>query len=174
MHVVCHPNAMRQYMVNWKEFVGPLFQMVDREAATNMATARLRDELLAYPDIPTSWKAPEAPATASPLLTMQLKKDDLALAFFSTLTTFATPRDITLQQLRIECFYPADSATSALRGNLRSRVSPHAYLCRHFGVHQFQDIGPVEIAAEFDDLTVAQPANVAACNFDPRWLAICL
>jgi hypothetical protein len=35
----------------------------------------------------------------------------MSVAFFSTLTMLATPRDIMLEQLRIECFYPADTAT---------------------------------------------------------------
>jgi hypothetical protein len=39
------------------------------------------------------------------------KKDDLALGFFSTLTMLATPRDVILEELRIECFYPADQET---------------------------------------------------------------
>jgi hypothetical protein len=32
---------------------------------------------------------------------------------FSTITTFGTPQDVTLQELRIECFFPADEATRA-------------------------------------------------------------
>jgi hypothetical protein len=44
---------------------------------------------------------------------MRLEKGPLRLAFFSTLTALATPRDVTLEQLRIECFYPADGETEA-------------------------------------------------------------
>jgi hypothetical protein len=33
---------------------------------------------------------------------------------FSTITTFGTPQDVTLQELRIECFFPADEATRVL------------------------------------------------------------
>lgn len=115
MHMICHPDGIRRFIVNWEEFAGPLVQMLHREAAssTNAAAARLRDTLLAYPGMPTRWKVPDPRAPVPPVLTMQLKKDDLALAFFSTLTTLATPRDIMLEQLRIECFYPADAATDA-------------------------------------------------------------
>ena len=35
------------------------------------------------------------------------------MRFFSTVTTLGTPRDITLQEIRIECFFPADAATEA-------------------------------------------------------------
>lgn len=113
MHMVCHPEGLRQFIVNWEEFAGPLIQTIHREAAggTNVHAARLRDELLAHPGMPPRWKIPDPRAPVPPVLTMRLKKDDLSLAFFSTLTTLATPRDVMLEQLRIECFYPADRAT---------------------------------------------------------------
>ena len=44
---------------------------------------------------------------------MRLQHGDVRLAFFSTITALASPIDITLQQLRIESFYPADAATEA-------------------------------------------------------------
>ena len=53
-----------------------------------------------------------------PLVSMQLRKDDLSLTFFSMITTLGTPRDVTLQQLKIECFFPADAATEQLARRL--------------------------------------------------------
>jgi transcriptional regulator with XRE-family HTH domain len=110
---VFHPEALRPYIANWEEYAGALMQALHREAAdgTNASAARLRDELLTYPDVAPRWKVPDPFSVVPPLLTMRLKKDDLSLAFFKTLTMFAVPRDITLQQLRIECFYPADTIT---------------------------------------------------------------
>ena len=47
---------------------------------------------------------------------LQLKTDAGALAFFSTTTVFGTPVDITLSELAVEAFFPADAATAdALR-----------------------------------------------------------
>ena len=57
------------------------------------------------------------------LLTLRLEKGDLRLAFFSTLTVLATPRDVTLEQLRIECFYPADAETDATARRLAAAAS---------------------------------------------------
>jgi transcriptional regulator with XRE-family HTH domain len=115
LHAICHPQGLRRFIANWEEFAGPLIQALHREAAggANVTAARLRDELLAYPGMPARWKVPDPDAPAPPLLTMRLEKGDLRLAFFSTLTTLATPRDVTLEQLRIECFYPADGETEA-------------------------------------------------------------
>lgn len=112
MHILCHPKGVRRFMTNWEEFVGPLIQSIHREAAAGNSASilQLRDELLSYPGMPTSWKTAN-PVAAPPLLTMRLKKDDLHLAFFTTLTTFANPHEVTLQQLRVECLFPADKAT---------------------------------------------------------------
>ena len=40
-----------------------------------------------------------------------MQKDDTHLSFFTTLTTLGTPYDITLHELRIESFFPADEST---------------------------------------------------------------
>jgi len=45
------------------------------------------------------------------LLTVHLKRANLELQFFSTIATLGTPYDITLQELRIECLFPADETT---------------------------------------------------------------
>jgi transcriptional regulator with XRE-family HTH domain len=113
MRTIFHLEAMRQYIVNWEEYAGPLMQTLHREAADglNVNAARLRDELLTYPGVPARWKVADPQFFVPPMLTMQLRKDELSLKFFNTLTTLAMPRDITLQQLRIECFYPADTIT---------------------------------------------------------------
>jgi transcriptional regulator with XRE-family HTH domain len=113
MHILCHPKGVRLFMTNWEEFVGPLIQSIHHEAAVSNSAGvlQLRDELLSYPGMPASWKSANPVSAALPLLTMQLKKGDLHLAFFATLTTFAHPHDVTLQQLRVECLFPADKAT---------------------------------------------------------------
>jgi hypothetical protein len=56
---------------------------------------------------------------------MRLQKADVSFAFFSTLTALATPRDITLQQLRIECFYPAYAVTEETARRLAAQDAHH-------------------------------------------------
>jgi transcriptional regulator with XRE-family HTH domain len=113
MHVVFHPKGLRQFIVNWDEFAGQMIQILHRDVAqASRVSAQLLDEIVAYPGLPAEWKFPRNPAGSSPVMTMQLQKGDLRLAFFSTLTTLAMPTDAALQKLKIECFYPADSATA--------------------------------------------------------------
>jgi transcriptional regulator with XRE-family HTH domain len=126
MHVVFHPKGLRQFIVNWEEFAGSLIQILHREVAQggNSAAVQLRDEIFTYPGLPSGWKAPHGPSHDSPVLAMHLRKGDLDLAFFSTLTTFAMPRDVALQQLKIECFYPADTKTAEVARRLAATSPP--------------------------------------------------
>ena len=59
-----------------------------------------------------------SPRTAPPLagdllLPIHIRRGDLDLRLFSTIMTLGTPRDVTLQELRIETFFPADAASDA-------------------------------------------------------------
>jgi transcriptional regulator with XRE-family HTH domain len=113
MHVVFHPKGLRQFIVNWDEFAGQMIQILHREVAQgSRVAAQLLDEIMTYPGLPAEWRIPRNPAASSPVMTMQLRKGELRLAFFSTFTTLAMPTDAALQKLKIECFYPADSATA--------------------------------------------------------------
>ena len=113
MHVVFHPKGLRQFITNWDEFAGQMIQILHREVAQGgRVAAQLLDEIMVYPGLPAEWRLPRNPAGSSPVMTMQLSKGDFRLAFFSTFTTLAMPTDAALQKLKIECFYPADSATA--------------------------------------------------------------
>ena len=50
-------------------------------------------------------------ASPAPFLPIEFRKGDLVLRYFTTLTTLGTPHDITLQELRVESFFPADDLT---------------------------------------------------------------
>ena len=81
---------------------------------------RLRDllaEVSAYPNVAgldASWRTREGvPAVVVPL---RLRVGDTVQSWFSTNTSIGTPVDITLDELHVELFHPADEATSALVG----------------------------------------------------------
>jgi hypothetical protein len=67
---------------------------------------------MSYPDVGRIWQTEGRHiAQHALLLSVQLQRDELELKFFSTIATLGTPYDITLQELRIECMFPADNAT---------------------------------------------------------------
>jgi len=113
MRTVFDPGRLRRFIVNWEEVAQCLMHSLHREVAATGGdgVVRLRDEVLSYPGVPSRWAMPDNVPPMPPLATMRMRKDDLTLAFFSTVTTFATPRDLALQQLKIECFFPADTVT---------------------------------------------------------------
>lgn len=116
-----HPRGLRPYIANWELLAGPLIQQIHREAVGGLpdeGTRRLLDELLAYPGVPARWRTPDPHARSTPLLPLTLRKGDLALSFFTTIATVGTPQDVTLQELRVESFFPADSATEAFARRL--------------------------------------------------------
>jgi transcriptional regulator with XRE-family HTH domain len=119
MHVMCHPGGMRRFMPNWHDFTAAYLQVLHREATQGLshAAARLREDLLRYPDMPAAFGSA---GMDSPVVPMQLRIGQHDLSFFVTLTTFAMPRDVTLQQIKIEGFFPADEATAKLARKLAS------------------------------------------------------
>jgi transcriptional regulator with XRE-family HTH domain len=110
------PNDLRPAIANWEEVAGELIRYLHMDmvaAPTDQANRDLLEELLGYPGVPTRWRTREVDHTPSPLLTTVMRRDDRELRFFSTITTFATPRDVTLEELRIECVFPDDDDTAA-------------------------------------------------------------
>jgi hypothetical protein len=98
--------------LNWDEFARQLIQILHRDVAQgSRAAAQLLDEIMIYPGLSAEWRLPPHPPS-SPVMTMQLGKGDYRLSFFSTFTTLAMPTDAALQQIKIECFFPADDATA--------------------------------------------------------------
>jgi len=111
------PNDLRAAVVNWEEVAGDLVRHLHDEVAaapSDGKAAALLEEVLRYPGVPSRWRTRELGAAPSPLLTVIFRKGDHELRFFSTITTFGTPRDVTLDELRVECTFPADDRTVEL------------------------------------------------------------
>jgi len=106
-----HPDGMASRIVNLPEWRAHLLGRLDRdiESAADPALIAMRDELAAYPS-PRPASPPDSQAILVPL---RLRVHGTVLSLFSTTTVFGTPRDITLSELAIESFYPADAPTAA-------------------------------------------------------------
>jgi transcriptional regulator with XRE-family HTH domain len=116
MRLMFHPQAFRPHIVNWEATAASLIQWLHRDAVNGFGDAETRallQELLSYPDVPHRWRTIDLDASTAPFLSIQFRKAELDLRFFTTLTSLGTPHDITLHELRIESFFPADEATEA-------------------------------------------------------------
>lgn len=124
IRLMFHPDGLRPWVANWPSVAKSLLQRVRREAVGGVsddATEKLLQEILAYPDVPDRWSDMTMGASPGPLLAIEFRKADLALDFFSTVTTLGTPQDITLQEIRIECFFPANESTARSARGLAQR-----------------------------------------------------
>ena len=116
-----HPQGLAPSIINLGEWRAQLLARLRRQIDTcgDAKLAALYDELAAYaaPLQRSTAKAVDVNAVAVPL---KLSVHGHVLSFISTTTVFGTPVDITLSELALECFYPADESTSVvLRGMAR-------------------------------------------------------
>lgn len=110
-----HPEGVAAYTKNFEEWRSYLLQLLQRLKLTNRDEGlnALTEEMLEYPNVQATREyASRALSPESSLLVpcvMELHGQELSL--FTTLTIFGSPRDITLHELFIELFYPADPKT---------------------------------------------------------------
>jgi transcriptional regulator with XRE-family HTH domain len=127
VRMTLHPQGLRRYITNWEALAGPMIQQIHRESVGGVpdeATRQLLDEVLGYPGVPGRWRTADVQAQSAPFLPLALRRDGLALRFFTTIATLGTPQDVTLQELRVECFYPADETTEELARRLAEQRGP--------------------------------------------------
>src|SRR5712691_862916 len=114
MRLMFHPRGFRPHIVNWEAMAAALIQWLHRDVLSGLGgadTRRLLEELLSYPGVPPRWRTLDLDVSTAPFLAVEFRKGALELRFFSTLTSLGTPHDITLQELRVEAFFPADAAS---------------------------------------------------------------
>lgn len=108
-----HPRGLRQYVVNWQDIAVRLLYRLHYDAATgaNLAVTQLREEVMSYPGVASLWDVGGVGSSTPALRTMTLQKGKWSFAFFFTLSTIGMPCDVSLEDLRVMCFFPADRTT---------------------------------------------------------------
>ncbi|ABP56854.1 helix-turn-helix domain protein [Salinispora tropica CNB-440] len=114
-----HPNGLAPHIVNLGEWRSHLLHRLSRqvEFSGDPDLADLEEELRGYPGGETHASGPTANDIVVPV---RLRRGGRVLNLFTTLATFGTPLDVTLSELSIESFYPADEETAR---ELRTRRS---------------------------------------------------
>jgi hypothetical protein len=115
LRVSLHPDGLAPRIVNLGEWRAHLLGRLRREIALSAdpGLAALYDELRAYP-CPQPQPEPELPGPASVVVSLRLRDGAGELAFFGTVTAFGTPLDVTVAELAIESFFPADAHTASV------------------------------------------------------------
>ena len=121
LHQVFDPDDFRAVIVNWPEVAEKFIRHLHQEIAVSPSDQKARqllEDILRYPGVPTNWRFRDTAASASPILTLVFRSPLGELRFFETITTFATPRDVTLDDIRIDCAFPADEQTARICAEL--------------------------------------------------------
>ncbi|MBX9909119.1 MAG: helix-turn-helix transcriptional regulator [Beijerinckiaceae bacterium] len=121
-----HPGGLAPAIVNLPEWRHHILARLRQQirATADPVLGALLDELSSYPAPETpaaptrngKGKPPETEPEPGIVVPLQLRLGEAVLSFFSTTTVFGTPVDITLSELAIEAFFPADEATRVALG----------------------------------------------------------
>ena len=107
------PNILKPHLSNWADVVRYFLRSVEADAVVDgpAETSGLLARLLNYDGVRSAVLAAAPPTPEGPVLPMHFQKDSIRLQLFTTIATLGTPQDITLQELRIESFFPMDGDT---------------------------------------------------------------
>ncbi|MFJ4124683.1 helix-turn-helix domain-containing protein [[Kitasatospora] papulosa] len=125
MRLTLHPEGLAPRIRNLGEWRAHLLERMDRQATLRSSDALrgLYEEVAAYP-VPDGIRSgpvgrPEVPTDAQETalhpfaLPLRIEAGGRVLSFVSTATTFNTPMDVTVSELAVETFLPADPETAA-------------------------------------------------------------
>jgi transcriptional regulator with XRE-family HTH domain len=115
LRIALHPEGLAPRITNLAAWRGYLLARLRREIETtgDPELESLYRELVSYPGAADEHDRAELPGPEDILLMHELRLDDTDLALFCTFSTFGTARDLTLAELTIVAFYPADVQTAA-------------------------------------------------------------
>lgn len=116
-----HPDGLAPRIANLPQWRAYLLQRLQRECELtgDPVLQALLSELQSYPIPPVTGRppAPVANADSRVFVPLQLETDAGVLSFIGTTTIFGTPVDVTVAEIALECFFPADDVTAEhLRG----------------------------------------------------------
>jgi len=118
------PRELRSKVANWEEvaryLVSTTYAEILADGGEPKALAFIQD-IMAYPDVPASFRKLRFEERPQPVLTLDYIVGGKSLSVFTTIATLGTPQDVTLQEVRIECFFPADERSDALFRSLAAK-----------------------------------------------------
>jgi transcriptional regulator with XRE-family HTH domain len=110
MRMTLHPRGLAPRILDLDVLSGHLLARLRRQVALtgDQVLSDLYDELVTYPDVSAVEPWTDHPGVVLPV---RLRTSKGVLSFFTTAATFGTASDVTLSELTVECFFPADDAT---------------------------------------------------------------
>jgi transcriptional regulator with XRE-family HTH domain len=114
LKVLLGPGPIRKLVVNWSDMAEAVLARLQRELWSDPEREPLLSELKAFPGMPTpSLRLASEPVLLIPVC-LRLGKQEVRL--FSTVSSLGTAQDLTLQELKIDCFHPFDAESFSAVG----------------------------------------------------------
>jgi len=115
MRMFLAPDELKPFVENWSTVAAALLARARHEAMAAPLDEALQStwrELMRLPELPAP--ATEDNSVPGPLCEVRLRKGDVGIGLIGAVLTLGTPQDVTLQELRVEMFMPADAASEAV------------------------------------------------------------
>ena len=119
------PSGIRPFIVNWEQAAKSVLTKFHYEViwSRDETMRRMLQSILAYPGIPDCWREPSFDQSQSPLIPLELRLGSRTLRLITTITTLGSPLDVTLQELRIEAYHPADEQSVRVAAEMVPELS---------------------------------------------------
>ncbi|UWU79963.1 helix-turn-helix transcriptional regulator [Bradyrhizobium huanghuaihaiense] len=115
MRMFLAPDALKPFVENWPTVAAALLARARHEAMAAPLDEALQStwrELMRLPELPAP--ATEDNSVPGPLCEVRLRKGDVGIGLIGAVLTLGTPQDVTLQELRVEMFMPADATSETI------------------------------------------------------------
>jgi len=121
--LIFDPALAQNAFVDWPNTARRMLHRLQRELLRtgDERLGALLDRALQYPGVDPSWRHPDDADRADAVLEVHLQRGDLKLGFLTTLTAFTSPGSISLEELRLESYFPLDDITREFCLSLASR-----------------------------------------------------
>jgi transcriptional regulator with XRE-family HTH domain len=109
--------GFKPYISNWEDLAYSFLQRARRALVVNPNDALLPgliEEIMSDPEAPTSWQNPDWSTPPAPAVSLIMEHEGGRYAFLTMLAHFGAPQSVTIEELSVETFYPADEATREL------------------------------------------------------------
>lgn len=109
------PAGAQPFIANFDEVGRQLLWRLQREVLAEPdgdELRRLLDDVLALPTVDETWRDVDLAAPSDPALVLHLRRDEIELRFLTMVTTFQAPQNVSVEQIRIESWFPYDDATA--------------------------------------------------------------
>lgn len=126
--LIFDPALARNAFVDWPVTARRVLVRLQRELLRtgDERLCALIDRAMRYPGVDPSWRHPDDADRVDATIEVRLQRDDLKLSFLTTLTSFTSPGTVSLEEMRLESYFPLDEVT---REQCESWASAAAATC---------------------------------------------